>query len=840
MRIPNIPTVTSPAAEWRKALLGAVLVAIGYWALARYSLGLPVRLSGISYIWPADGLALGTLLVVRRRFWPLYLAAVFVGNFVASNKAYDLALLYSAFNVSEPLLVAAMVTRFQGARPRIDSVRDSARLIFLILATMVPAIFISNSIDWLLHRGDFWHVWTIWYVSDSLGMLIVAPLVLATATQWREEWRSLERSSRRIEAGVLVCGLIVVTYVMFAVSPEAASLGLQIKLTPMLLPAVFMLWAGVRFGIPGGLLAVAIVAFQAFRYTAEGSGPFASQYPDLQTALLHVQVSLGTATVLIVMVASRTVEWRHALAESQMSRKRLEFAIEASDMLVFETHSSTGSMAWSGDVRFVLGIDPDDLAHASGWRRRIHPADRTRIVRLHAELVAGRRPALTADYRLRRDDDSYLTAAVDAYAVPTEEKPRDGTFTRMNVIGVVRNVTERRRIEEERRRLEERLRQAEKLEAVGSLAGGIAHDFNNILGAILGYAEMLQSATEGGSKARKYADTIASAGERGKSLVAQVLAFSRSTEEEKHPVDVRHVVEEVVATLIGSLPGNIRVRETFGDGSMVTFGNATHLYQLIMNLSTNAIQAMPGGGELHITLGNVKENAAERVLAGGPLPRGRYFTLEIADEGTGIDPAVIGRIFEPFFSTKELGKGTGLGLAIAHGVAVGHGGAIDVESQEGKGTRFIVYLPGYSGSAALIERERPDVPRGNGETILVVDDEPALVALSQDLLAELGYEPIGYTSSVRALAAYDASPQRFAAVLTDEVMPDLTGTELCARLRSQDESLPILVATGYGGAGFEIRATHAGATRILKKPYRKHELGVALAAVLRRKERVSP
>jgi signal transduction histidine kinase/CheY-like chemotaxis protein len=456
-------------------------------------------------------------------------------------------------------------------------------------------------------------------------------------------------------------------------------------------------------------------------------------------------------------------------------------------------------------------------------------------VRLHAELVAGKRPALTLDYRLRRDDGTYLTASVDAYAVPLDGPPAPGR-RRMNVIGVLRNVTERRRVEEERRQLGERLRQAEKLEAVGALAGGIAHDFNNILGAILGYAEMLQSATDSGSKARKYADTIASAGERGKSLVAQILAFSRSTEEEKHPIDLHPIVDEVVATLVGSLPGNIRVDREIGAGPLVTFGNATHLYQLLINLCTNAIQAMPGGGTLHIHLGGAEEFAAERMLAGGALAPGRYLTLAIADEGHGIPPTILGRIFEPFFSTKELAKGTGLGLAIAHGVALSHGGAIDVASREGHGTRFTVYLPAYAGEAPIVGAEDPDVPRGNGETILVVDDEPALVQLSQDLLAELGYEPVGYTSSVRALAAYNAAPQRFAAVLTDEVMPDLTGTELCARLRAQAESLPILVASGYGGAGFEMRATSAGATRILKKPYGKHELGTALAAVLARKE----
>jgi CheY-like chemotaxis protein len=464
------------------------------------------------------------------------------------------------------------------------------------------------------------------------------------------------------------------------------------------------------------------------------------------------------------------------------------------------------------------------------------PEDRTRVVRLHAELASGRRPALTIDYRLRGDDGRELVVAVDAYAVPAKEQRRKDARVRMDVIGCCatsRNAAASMKSAAAsasacgRRRSSRRWARSPAASRTTSTTSSAPSSATR---------RCCEGATEPGSKARKYSDTIASAGERGKALVAQILAFSRSTEQEKHPVDLRSIVDEVVATLAGSLPTNIRVHQEVSSEPCVAFGNATHLYQLIMNLSTNAMQAMPQGGELRIALGRIVEVPAERMLAGGPLAAGRYHTLEIEDQGTGIDPAVIGRIFEPFFSTKEMGKGTGLGLAIAHGVTLSHGGGIDIESRMDEGTTFVVYLPVHAGAAAPLDRERAEVPRGNGETILVVDDEPALVELSQDLLAELGYEPVGYTSSVRALAAFQATPQRFAAVLTDEVMPDLTGTELCAQLRAQAESLPILVASGYGGSGFELRAANAGATKILRKPYRKQELGTALAAALARKE----
>jgi CheY-like chemotaxis protein len=276
----------------------------------------------------------------------------------------------------------------------------------------------------------------------------------------------------------------------------------------------------------------------------------------------------------------------------------------------------------------------------------------------------------------------------------------------------------------------------------------------------------------------------------------------------------------------------VRVRESIAAGPLVTQGNATHLHQLAMNLCTNAVQAMPDGGELGIVL-EVVDNAVERSLRGGLLAPGRYVRLAIEDQGAGIDAAALPRIFEPFFSTKALGKGTGLGLSIAHGVAHGHGGAIDVEARSEGGTRFVVYLPASSAPVSAAEPVAlPRAPTGNGETILVIDDEPDLVEMSQDMLAELGYEPVGFTSPTRALAAYEAAPERFSAVLTDEMMPELTGTQLCARLRQQARTLPILVASAFGGEGFEARAAQAGATRVLSKPYRKYELATALSAAL--------
>jgi CheY-like chemotaxis protein len=239
---------------------------------------------------------------------------------------------------------------------------------------------------------------------------------------------------------------------------------------------------------------------------------------------------------------------------------------------------------------------------------------------------------------------------------------------------------------------------------------------------------------------------------------------------------------------------------------------------------------MPGGGEVVLTVRAVR-NDVERVAQIGTLRPADYVAIDVRDAGVGMDEETAARIFEPFFTTKPVGRGTGLGLSLVQSIALEHGGALDIESAPGRGTRISVYLPEAAG-----EWRRPGVPdsalpQGRGETIMVIDDEPALAGLAQEMLAELGYEAVAFTSSVEALGAYEKNPSRFDAILSDEMMPQLSGTQLTERLRQAQATLPILIISGYGGPDFESRAREAGADRLLRKPYRKRELAEALAAL---------
>jgi CheY-like chemotaxis protein len=261
-------------------------------------------------------------------------------------------------------------------------------------------------------------------------------------------------------------------------------------------------------------------------------------------------------------------------------------------------------------------------------------------------------------------------------------------------------------------------------------------------------------------------------------------------------------------------------------------GDATQLHQVAMNLCTNALQAMEGSGKLTVTLAAI-DLETERVFQHGTLAPGPYVRLTVEDSGPGMDEATLARVFEPFFTTKEVGKGTGLGLSLVYGIVTDSGGAIDVTSSLGRGSAFAIYLPRVDTSVETDQAESP-VPRGRGERVLVVDDEETLLAVTCEMLARLGYTPVAFADGQAALAEFDSGAERFDAVITDEVMPSLTGTELAELLHRRRPELPVLLVSGYIGPMMTERAAAAGIAEILKKPVQSRELADSLARALRK------
>jgi signal transduction histidine kinase/CheY-like chemotaxis protein len=389
-----------------------------------------------------------------------------------------------------------------------------------------------------------------------------------------------------------------------------------------------------------------------------------------------------------------------------------------------------------------------------------------------------------------------------------------------------------RRRAEAQRALTLQVSRSGKLESLGTLAGGVAHDFNNVLAGIVGYGEMAQDSATPGSAQARHIDKLLQAALRGKDLVERILTFSRGGARTLTVFEVGPLVEEVLTLMSASLRSGIELNLQIEAPSSRIKGDATQVFEAVMNLCTNAMQAMPNGGTLGVSLR--RESVQEpRVLSHSRLARGGYVVLSVSDQGMGITPQVMEHLFEPFFTTKAAQSGTGLGLAVVFGVVAELGGGIDVDSSPGQGARFTVYLPEcVEGLGTPVSAESSAV-RGAGQRILVVDDEPELVALNVEMLRSLGYEPQGFTDARAALRSIENDPGRYAAVVTDEVMPELTGTQLTQALRQVAPLLPVLLVSGYGGALLGERASATGVTRVLTKPLQRHQLARALSDIVR-------
>jgi predicted ATPase/signal transduction histidine kinase/ActR/RegA family two-component response regulator len=529
------------------------------------------------------------------------------------------------------------------------------------------------------------------------------------------------------------------------------------------------------------------------------------------------------------------------LQQENGERRRAEEALRRSEAYLAEAqtvshtgsfgwNASSGAIYWSAETFRIFEFDPANPPELARIIQQTHPEDRA-FLEQTLDRARHEKKDFDLEYRLLMRDGSikHLQVVVRALADDSGN---------LEFVGAVMDITQRKRAQEtqrmqerEREDLQRQLQQAAKMEAIGRLAGGIAHDFNNILGAILGYGELAQFTLVEGGDARRQLDQVMLAGARGKGLVDRILAFSRSGMGEREPVHVESVVEETLELLAASLPAAVRLERRLDAVDTAVVGDATQFHQVVMNLCTNAIHAMERGGVLTVVLDRVALRE-RRLHSHGTLCAGRYVRLSVSDTGSGIPPAVLERMFDPFFTTKRVGDGTGLGLALVHGIVADFGGVIDVATQVGAGTTFTIWLPAAGPMPRLLAEPAGELPRGNGETVMIVDDEHALVALAEETLAELGYEPVGFASSLAALQAFRAEPERFDLVLTDETMPDLTGTELALEIRQLRPEISIILMSGYGGTQLSERAQAAGVIDVLRKPLIRRDIAEPVARAL--------
>jgi PAS domain S-box-containing protein len=427
-----------------------------------------------------------------------------------------------------------------------------------------------------------------------------------------------------------------------------------------------------------------------------------------------------------------------------------------------------------------------------------------------------------------------------------------------NIVCVVRDASDRRRVDEDRARLLEQFHFAQRSEALGRLAGGIAHDFNNILGIMTGFTELSLLDLGDEHPVKPHLDKVLSAGRRAKSLVQQILAYSRQSGSNRQPLRIDLLMKETSSLLRATLPATIRLSKRIGGSGTLVMADASQIDQIVMNLCVNAMHAIGdrrGSIELHLSdhrddgvaeavamlsgpsampmkMGKGRTAAASRMWC-GQLAAGRYVRVAVRDDGCGMDAATMKRIFDPFFTTKPTGTGTGLGLAAVLGIVSEHNGAICVESEPGVGTTFELFLPACEAAA----EPAPPAPRRSLKaerraTILVVDDEADLAAMTCAMLRALGYSAVSSTNAAMALSIIRDDPFAVDLLITDQTMPGMTGDELAMGAKAVRPDLPIILCTGYSARLNEAVAKEVGAHALLFKPLSRDDLAQAVAQAL--------
>ena len=500
------------------------------------------------------------------------------------------------------------------------------------------------------------------------------------------------------------------------------------------------------------------------------------------------------------------------------SETRLSLLVQQSPMAIITWDTNFKVVDWNKASEKIFGYSREEATEKHA--EFIVPMEsREHVVQIWQGLLELQGGTRSTNKNITKDGETILCEWFNAPVVNDRNEV-------ISVLSLVQDITEQKNIEDQ-------LRQAQKMEAIGNLAGGIAHDFNNILTAIIGYSELVKVQIQsGGDDSVENIDQVLRAGKRATELIKQILTFSRRDKHKLQPLMPHLAINEALKMLHASLPTTIEIKEDIDTESGIILGDPTKILQIVMNLCTNAMHAMENEkGILSVSLCR-KDLREEDIREEGVLP-GPFIILSISDTGVGMDKATKDRIFEPYFTTKETGKGTGLGLSVIHGIIKEYKGFINMESDSGKGTTFHIHFPALLKKTFTSEEQGIDKPLPTGnERILVVDDESSIVTLQKSILEELGYKVATITDSLDALEKVRTNPDQFDLIVTDQTMPNLTGSELAQEILKIRKNMPIILSTGYSSVISEEKAIAIGIKKYLAKPIGRKELAQTVRMVL--------
>jgi PAS domain S-box-containing protein len=521
--------------------------------------------------------------------------------------------------------------------------------------------------------------------------------------------------------------------------------------------------------------------------------------------------------VTAVVSVARDVSDRKRIEENMKRESDFSESLINSLPGVFYLFDETGKfLRWNKNFENVSGYTADEIA-------RMSPVDF--FSGLEKEYIAGQIQKVFINGRA--DAEAYIVSKLGnktphyftGFLIHIDEKP--------HLIGMGIDITDQKKMEAQ-------IQQTHKLESIGTLAGGIAHDFNNIIGIILGSAELAIHNVPAGNAARMNLETVRTACFRARDLVTQILRFSSKSEHKREPVLLNLIITESLKMLRSSIPASIDIQTNIDATPRTILADPVQIHQVIINLCTNAVHAMKEKGgviEVHLTEISLDKNAVRQYPG---LPSGQYMQLSVRDTGQGIDPKILDRIFDPYFTTKNIGEGSGMGLAVVHGIVKNHGGAITVYSDSEKGSTFRILFPRVE-SDPLTETERSiEAPRGK-DRILYVDDEPAMAEIGKQMLEYLGYRVESKNNPIEALELFKADPHGFDLVMTDMTMPQMTGKALAQAMMRIRPEIPVIINSGYSDQMDERKAREAGIAAYILKPLNMTQLAEIIRSVLCKK-----